>query len=89
MKKKTYIIITIMFVLGLFIGGCSTIQSKAEESNENVSIYLLGKILDNFECDTLIDEETGVNYIVLRYPHGSDISICPRYNADGSLYVSE
>lgn len=32
-----------------------------------------------------VDPVTGVNYMTIYYIDG----ICPRYNADGSLYVSE
>lgn len=37
-----------------------------------------------------VDEETGVNYVVVSYDdaHSSGIAICPRYNADGTIYVS-
>ena len=34
-----------------------------------------------------IDKETGVNYMV--YDDGKSGGICPRYNADGTLYISE
>lgn len=41
----------------------------------------------------VVDEETGVNYIVITGWEGrngaSCVSICPRYNADGTLYVTE
>jgi len=36
---------------------------------------------------TYIDEETGVNYMIYFDSNGG--GICPRYNADGTLYVSE
>ena len=36
---------------------------------------------------TYVDEETGVNYMIFSGSSGG--GICPRYNADGSLYVSE
>lgn len=34
-----------------------------------------------------VDPETGVNYVEYANTRGG--GICPRYNADGSLYVSE
>lgn len=41
----------------------------------------------------VVDSETGVNYIVITgYPgshSAASVSICPRYNADGSLFVTE
>jgi len=37
-----------------------------------------------------VDKETGVNYVVFCNNHvvGYPSGICPRYNRDGSLYVS-
>ena len=36
---------------------------------------------------TYVDKETGVNYILyFRFGH---VAICPRYNADGSLYITK
>jgi hypothetical protein len=34
-----------------------------------------------------VDEDTGVNYIFYKSGYGGGLS--PRYNADGTLYVSE
>lgn len=34
----------------------------------------------------IVDEETGVNYVVLSDTYKG--GICPRYNRDGSLYTS-
>lgn len=46
------------------------------------------KLLKSGTVDLFMDSETGVNYFI-----GGDttnsISICPRYNADGTLYVSK
>lgn len=36
---------------------------------------------------TVIDKETGVNYIVIGM--GGNLTMTPRLNADGSLYVSK
>ena len=35
---------------------------------------------------TYEDEETGVEYIVFHTGYG--VGVCPRYNADGTLYTS-
>ena len=34
-----------------------------------------------------IDEDTGVNYLV--YAAGYKGGICPRYNSDGSIYITD
>lgn len=40
---------------------------------------------------TVVDNDTGVNYIVVEHSstRGHSVSITPRLNADGALYVSE
>lgn len=35
----------------------------------------------------IVDKETGVNYVVFSEVYKA--GICPRYNSDGSLYVSK
>ena len=37
--------------------------------------------------EVYVDNETGVNYLICDRGYGG--GICPRYNADGTLYVSE
>ena len=41
---------------------------------------------DGHSVDLYVDPETGVQYFVMN--HGNAGAICPRYNADGTLYVS-
>lgn len=41
-----------------------------------------------FRTLKVVDEDTGVNYIVVSHDYKHTIAICPRYNADGSLYVT-
>ena len=43
---------------------------------------------NNFYKIYCIDSETGVNYIVFQHYSNGNIAACPRYNADGSLYVT-
>lgn len=38
-------------------------------------------------CRYMVDSETGVNYILDNGSYGN--AIYPRYNADGTLYVSD
>ena len=35
-----------------------------------------------------VDNETGVNYIIFQHYSTANVGVCPRYNADGSLYVT-
>ncbi|MDD3065917.1 MAG: DUF6440 family protein [Endomicrobiaceae bacterium] len=39
------------------------------------------------EISVVVDPVTGINYIILREPYRA--GICPRYDVDGNLYISE
>ena len=85
--KKIGIILCCLMAFAL--GACSVGVVSAEQTwplkiwaqNENGS----------FETLCVVDEDTGVNYVVVsRFNAGrgaNSIAICPRYNADGTLYV--
>lgn len=90
MKKIRNISICTTFLLaGLFLGACATTTYAEQEKplkiwyeNEN------GKM----ETYSLVDENTGVNYIVVSgelYGKGIGTAITPRLNSDGTLYVSK
>lgn len=75
--KVLAIILTVALILCL--AGCETTADANEYQrfthwSSNLSIT--------------VDKETGVNYIVY-LDHRTGSGICPRYNADGTLYVSE
>ena len=93
MKKiKTIIIICVALLTGIFIG-CGTVSTYASQEKP-LKIYKENRN-NQIETWKVVDEETGVNYIVVapRYAEKGarfdGIAITPRYNADGSLYVSE
>lgn len=82
----------ILCCLLMFIfGACAVITVSAEQTwplkiwkqNENGS----------FETLCVVDEDTGVNYVVVsRFDGGrgaNSIAICPRYNADRTLYTGD
>lgn len=86
MKKISIVLCCLtMFILGV----CSVGVASAEQTwplkiwaqNENGSFSTL--------C--VVDEDTGVNYVVVSRFHlsreANSIAICPRYNADGTLYT--
>ena len=87
--KKIFIIISMMFMF--ILGACAVTTVSAEQTwplkiwaqNENGS----------FETLCVVDEDTGVNYVVIsRYSNSrgaNSVAICPRYNADGTLYTGE
>lgn len=67
------IIIAIIISILLVLGLCG--WKKVDY--ENLSIAMSVK--------TYEDEETGVEYIVFHTNYG--VGVCPRYNADGTMYV--
>ena len=89
--KRKLILLTLLLSLGFFICGCGTNKNVSDDMSNNIESNYLGNILDNgYRVHTVIDKETGVNYIILtRWRTGGEITMCPRYNADGSLYVSK
>ena len=78
------ILLLLSLVMMFFIGACSTSIATAEQTHP-IKIW---RANNNGYYNTLLvlDEETGVNYIVASCDKG--ISITPRLNADGSLYVT-
>ena len=84
--KKIFIIIGMMFMF--ILGACAVTTVSAEQiwplkiwkQNENGCFTTL--------C--LVDENTGVNYIVVsgqNYSNTPTIAITPRLNADGTLHT--
>ena len=75
MSKTTNKIIAIICCAMCILGLVGYIKGQATElsTTENTELYVY------------VDKETGVNYIIFDdvYKGG----ICPRYNADGSLYI--
>lgn len=87
--KKIFIIIGMMF---MFILGACAITTDSSESVEQTWPLKIWAQNENgeFEILCIIDEDTGVNYVVVsRYNIRGTIAICPRYNADGTLYTGE
>lgn len=86
--KKIFIIIGMMFMF--ILGSCAVTTVSAEQTwplkiwkqNENGCFTTL--------C--LVDENTGVNYIIVsgqNYSNTPTIAITPRLNADGTLYTGD
>ena len=86
--RKMFIIVALMFAF--LLGACCTVEVEAAQDNP-IKIWPEN---ENGPYRTLciVDEETGVNYIVAAVAHYSElrgIGITPRLNSDGSLYVNE
>ena len=84
-------IVIIAVLLGLVVlSGILAVEADAAQDYP----LKIWKQNENGPCTTLnvIDEDTGVQYVVVKVDdqgHGVSIAICPRYNADGSLYTSK
>ena len=78
MKKKVFILI--IATIACLIFGCGETTMAQKQSNN-----FMERIGGDEFIREYVDTETGVHYlVVLRDGRGA---ICPRYNADGSLYV--
>lgn len=79
---KKILVLLIILAIAFTIIGCETAEAKDESMHSTFT---------NGHMEVEVDKETGVNYIVF-YDYvgsGCGAGICPRYNADGTLYVSE
>lgn len=86
--KRILVVLTLL--VAFLLGACSTTIASAEQTwplkiwhqNENGVA----------ETWNIVDEDTGVNYIVCTwcmYSEPGGMAITPRLNADGTLYVSK
>lgn len=83
MKKKVFVLI--ITIIMCFIFGCGeATQAKEQQNNPMEYIRDLGiyGLVEEWR-----DTETGVHYLI-EVNNGRG-AICPRYNADGSLYVDQ
>ena len=83
MKNKVImaLALTVTLLVGVMIGGCSNDTSSTEVSaSDFINFEDLGGYAHLREYR---DTKTGVHYIIIK-----DGGICPRYNADGSLYAN-
>ena len=85
--KRVFIIV--MCLLSFLLGACAVTTTNAEQTYP----LKIWKQNENGKYETLcvVDENTGVNYIVVSgelYDKSVGLAIYPRYNADGSLYVT-
>lgn len=74
--KELILIITACLILS--VSGCQKLNTNRESDSD-----VTGDVCIEFYTD----KETGVEYVIYNAPYRG--GICPRYNADGSLYVRE
>ena len=80
-------------VLAFVVGACSPVSEVVADQKRPLQIWKENEN-GNYNTFKVIDEKTGVNYIVVSaealYGQGQlSIAITPRLNADGTLYVSK
>lgn len=80
MKKKAVIVALVILVT---VSGCGFAE-KSSVKNETACSDMLIKVAGDDVCSEWVDYETGVHYFVV-----NSVCICPRYEADGSLMVTE
>jgi len=76
--------------LGVFIGDCSITQPvSAKDSDEYMMSlgWVNSSNTDGINVREVKDVETGVHYLYFYDSYSQSAGACPRYNADGSLYV--
>ena len=76
-ERVLYVGLAVLVVLGLIF----TITITGNAANDRYSP-------NNFYKLYYVDSETGVNYIIFEHYSTGEVGVCPRYNADGSLYVT-
>lgn len=85
--KKFLIVLSV--ILAFILGACSSVSVSAEQTNPLKIWYHNGN--GNYHTLCVVDDSTGVNYVVVATDLGGghrSVSVCPRYNADGTLYTS-
>lgn len=90
MKKNRNILICATFlIVGLFFGACATTTYAEQEKPLKIWYENENGYMHTYQ---LIDENTGVNYVVVSTERGNgemSCAITARLNPDGTLYVSK
>jgi hypothetical protein len=78
-------------VLAFMVGTCSPVSEVVADQTEYPLTLWDKNNYGEIETMVLSDEVTGVHYIVVNSDtyHGGGITITPRLNADGSLFVNK
>ena len=87
MKKLLAIILTM--AMAFCAVGCSGTDEEtcqAEKQQFSRTTYNMQETYVSV-VSVIVDHETGVNYVFYKSGYGGGLS--PRYNADGTLYITE
>lgn len=86
-KIKSFIVTICLVLCGFVLGACGSNVTASQDWPLKIWKQNKNGMMETY-C--LVDEDTGVNYIVVSgelYQTGIGTAITPRLNADGSLYV--
>jgi len=77
--------------LAFMVGACSPVSEVIAEQKKYPFTLWDKNDYGTVETMVLLDEDTGVHYIVVNNDvfHGGGVTITPRLNVDGSLYVDK
>jgi len=88
-KKIMFGILCVLLVTTICISGC--ISTGEASTTEIPTLTGDGTAYDPNVISVYVDPQTGVNYLIysVQLLPGGLGGMCPRYDADGTLYVSE
>ena len=84
MKKLLAIILTM--AMALCAAGCSRTEGETCQADRKPFSRTTYNMQETY-VTVIVDNETGVNYVF--YKSGYSGVLSPRYNADGTLYITE
>ena len=85
MKKLSAIILTM--AMGLCAAGCSGTEEETCQAEKQPFSRTTYDMQGTTYVSIIVDNETGVNYVFYKSGYAGVLS--PRYNADGTLYITE
>lgn len=86
------LLVCMALIAAFTLGACSDAEVRVNAEEETGIAFSFTPVSDGHSGSTyiVVDNKTGVNYICVEdYYSGYGVAITPRFNADGSLYVSE
>lgn len=84
--KKKILLVSVLLAIVIIVAGCGETANATSQNESNFYLEKVGYCKDVTEYR---DTKTGVHYLIFSDTRGyaGQGGICPRYNADGSLYV--
>lgn len=73
-------------VFSIIMVGCG--QTQTQETIKSSDSRFMQKEkheISSYNYRVIVDKETGVEYLVVDYGHGGEVSVTPLFNADGTL----